>query len=369
MNRLSTRLLLSHLLVALLAVGAAYLTVRTLTPALFDESLRHQGTGPGTGPGTGMGSVAGPGLRSTVASAVDTALLVGSLIGVLAAAGAGTLAAFRLLRPLGRVRGATRRLADGHYDAAVERPRERELAALADDVNTLARKLRSTEARRVRLLGEVAHEMRTPLTVIEGYVEGIADGVFAADEQRLAQISGEVRRLRRLSEDLSSLSRAEEGRLELRPVPVDLAEVATEATSAIRERCGAAGVTLEVSARAAAVRADPVRLGQVVTNLLTNALRATPPGGRISVSTRAADGVAELSVHDTGEGLDPDELGRVFERFYRVEGRRQASDDSGMGVGLTIARGIVEASGGTLTAASAGRGRGAVFTVRLPRQD
>jgi histidine kinase len=362
MNRLSTRLLLSHLLVALLAVGATYLTVRNLAPALFDESLRRAGRGSGTGQQAG--------LRDTVTAAVDTSLLVGSLIGAAAAAAAGSVAAYRLLRPLGRVRRAARRLAEGHYDTSVAPPREVELAALADDVNALARRLESTEGRRVRLLGEVAHEMRTPLTVIEGYVEGIADGVFPADEQRLAQIAGEVHRLRRLSEDLSSLSRAEEGRLELEPVRLDLAEVAAEAVERIRERAALAGLQLEVSARPAVVRADRLRLGQVLTNLLGNAVRATPPGGRIVVTTGTEGGDAVLSVGDTGEGLAAEDLERVFERFYRVEGRRRAAEDAGMGVGLTIARGIVEASGGTLTAASAGRGRGAVFTVRLPlRQD
>jgi histidine kinase len=299
---------------------------------------------------------------------VDTSLLVGSLIGVLAAAGAGALAAFRLLQPLGRLRRAARRLAEGRYDAVVEPPREVELAALAADVNALARKLESTEGRRVRLLGEVAHEMRTPLTVIEGYVEGIADGVFPADEQRLSQITGEVHRLRRLSEDLSALSRAEEGRLEIQPVGLDLAVAATEAAARVRERAEAAGVQVEVSGRPAGVRADPLRLGQVLTNLLGNAVRATPPGGRILVTTGVEGGDAVLSVRDTGEGLAAEDLERVFERFYRVEGRRVA-DDSGMGVGLTIARGLVEAHGGTLTAASEGRGRGAVFTLRLPRQD
>jgi histidine kinase len=361
MNRLSTRLLLSHLLVALLAVGATYLTVRNLAPALFDESLRRTGRGPG--------AVQQAGLRETVTTAVDSSLLVGSLIGAVAAAGAGTLAAFRLLRPLGRLRRAARRLAEGEYDTVVEPPREVELAALAGDVNALARKLESTEGRRVRLLGEVAHEMRTPLTVIEGYVEGIADGVFPADEERLSQIAGEVHRLRRLSEDLSALSRAEEGRLELRPVELDLAVAATEAVARIRERAEAAGVQVAVSAQPVAVRADPLRLGQVLTNLLGNAVRATPPGGRILVTTGTDGDDAVLSVRDTGEGLAAEDLERVFERFYRVEGRRRAADDSGMGVGLTIARGIVEAHGGTLTAASEGRGRGAVFTVRLPRQD
>ena len=215
MNRLSVRLVLSHVLVAVLGALATFFIVRQLAPALFDETLRRaQGGGP-RGPGQGMGQNAG--LREQFATAVDQALLIGALVGAAVAAIFGILAAWRLIRPLGRLRSATHRIADGDYDTTVVVPKEAELADLANDVNSLGRTLAETEARRLRLLGEVAHEMRTPLTVIDGYVEGMIDKVLPTDTESLGHVGEESRRLRRLADDLSALSRAEEGRLQLAP--------------------------------------------------------------------------------------------------------------------------------------------------------
>ena len=202
MNRLDVRLVLSHLLVAVLGAAATYVIVRQLAPALFDESIRMSGMG-----GMGGGGQSAGTLRQQFADAVQGALLVGALVGAVAAAVFGTFAAYRLVRPLAAVRGATREMAQGRYAVPVPIPNETELAELATDVNTLGRGLAETEARRVRLLGEVAHEMRTPLTVIDGYVEAMIDGVMPATAAELGRVSEEVRRLRRLSDDLSSLSR------------------------------------------------------------------------------------------------------------------------------------------------------------------
>ena len=208
MNRLAARLVLSHVLVAVLGGLATFLVVRTLTPALFDQMMGGQGPM--------MGQRNGGSLRGQVADAVTQALVIGVLVGIAAATVFGIFAAQRLVRPLRQLGDTTREIAAGHYDVHVDRPHEHELALLADDVNTLGRTLAETESRRVRLLGELAHEMRTPLTVIEGSVEGMIDGVLPAGPERLGLVSDEVRRLRRLSDDLSALSRTEEGRLGLR---------------------------------------------------------------------------------------------------------------------------------------------------------
>lgn len=364
MNRLSVRLVLSHVLVALLGGIATFTVVRWLAPALFDESLRRNPS-PGSGRfGGGQGQM----LREQFATAVDQALLVGSLIGVLAAAAFGGFVAYRLIRPLAGMGRATREMARGRYDVPVPLPREDELAALASDVNTLGRALAETEARRVRLLGEVAHEMRTPLTVIDGYVEGMIDGVLPATPAELGQVSEEVRRLRRLSEDLSALSRAEEGRLPLSTRRVDVREVVANAAERLRPQAEDAGLALTVTAGEIPlpVVADPDRIAQVVTNLIGNAIRATPPGGSLDVTCAQDANAAVIAVADTGEGLAAGDLERIFERFYRVPGRRGDSHDTGSGIGLTIARGILRAHGGDITAASPGRGLGAAFTVRLP---
>jgi len=361
-NRLAVRLVLSHVLVAVLGGLATFLVVRTLTPALFDQM-----TG-GQGPMMGQGSGHPGSLRGQVADAVTQALLVGILVGVFAATVFGIFAARRLVRPLRQLGDTTREIAAGNYDVHVARPTEHELALLADDVNTLGRTLAETESRRVRLLGELAHEMRTPLTVIEGSVEGMIDGVLPTGPERLGLVSDEVRRLRRLSDDLSALSRTEEGRLGLILSPADLRAVVTAAVERLRPQADDADVELSVRMPGARVpvAVDSDRFAQVVTNLVGNALRATDAGGTIDVEVSTDAASAVVAVTDSGEGLAPEDLERVFERFYRVPDRRRGGADTGSGIGLTIARGIVLAHGGTLDARSPGRGCGATFTARLP---
>ncbi len=365
MNRLSVRLVLSHLLVAVLGGLATFVIVRQLAPALYDRMQMGQ-MGPGMGQGPGQGQQGA--LRQQFADAVDQALVVGALVGAAAAAAFGALAAYRLIRPLETVRAATREMAKGRYAVPVPVPHERELAELATDVNTLGEALADTESRRVRLLGEVAHEMRTPLTVIEGYVEGMIDGVLATTAAELGQVGAEVHRLKRLSEDLSSLSRAEEGRLGLVLAEVDLAAAVPAAAERLRPQADDAGQRLVVDggAQPLRVQADADRVAQVVTNLVGNALRATPSGGTVEVRCVRDGWEAVVTVTDTGEGLAEEDLERVFERFYRVPGRRSARQDTGSGIGLTIARNIVRAHGGELTATSPGRERGATFTARFP---
>lgn len=376
MNRLVVRLVLSHVLVAVVAAVATFLVVRQLAPALFDASLRLGPGSMGQGPGTGGG--AGMVLRQQFGDAVDQALLVGALVGAVTAAIVGAFAAYRLTRPLDALRAATRSMAQGRYAVPLPSPGTTELAELTNDVQHLGQQLGETENRRVRLLGEVAHEMRTPLTVIDGTVEAMIDGVLPVEPERLALVSDEVRRLRRLSDDLSALSRADEGRLSLVLTDVDLREVVQRAAGRLVAQALDAGLTLDIACGPVVVpvRVDPERIGQVVTNLVGNAVRATPEGGQVTVrcglagaaagAGRAAPPEAAIVVTDTGEGLAADDLERVFERFYRVPGRRSVENESGSGIGLTIARGIVHAHGGTLSAMSPGPGLGAAFTVALP---
>lgn len=367
MNRLSARLVLSHVMIAVLGALATFLIVRQLAPALFDETLRRAQGGPPRGPGPGAGQSAG--LREQFATAVDQALLIGALVGAAVAAVFGVLAAWRLIRPLRRLRDATRRIAGGDYYTTVAVPKETELADLAHDINSLGRTLAATEARRVTLLGEVAHELRTPLTVIDGYVEGMIDGVLPTDTESLGHVGEESRRLRRLADDLSALSRAEEGRLQLELAPVDLRQVVTTAAERLRPQVVDAGITLGIDAgpNPLPAHADADRISQVVTNLVGNAIRATPTGGVVTVSCADRGAWLEVAVADTGEGLAPDDLTRVFERFYRARGRATTPADTGTGIGLTISRGIIRAHGGDLFAASGGPGAGATFTARIPR--
>lgn len=374
MSRLAVRFTLSHLLVAILGGVTTFGLVLWLAPAMFDQQLGlgpgasgggGQGTGPGSvGSGAGAGAAYGQALRASFRAAVTNALLIGTLAGAALAAVLGLLAARRLLRPLGRVGDAVGRLARGDYDHRIPVPPERELASLVTDVNALGAELAGTESRRLHLLGEVAHELRTPLTVIDGYVEAMIDGVLPRGNEQLAQISTEVRRLRRLGDDLASLSRAEEGSAGLTIVPVDLDALATGVLDRLRPQAVDAGLTLVGTAGAGSGRADADRTVQVLTNLVGNAIRATPPGGTITVTGARGAGRATLVVADTGEGLARGDLERVFERFYRVPGARSVS--GGSGIGLTVARAYMRAMGGELTATSPGPGKGAAFTASFP---
>jgi histidine kinase len=269
----------------------------------------------------------------------------------------------RILAPLQSVREATRRMASGSFDERVELPAEAELAALADDVNTLAMALDTTEERRVRLISEVAHELRTPLSTVEGYLEGLLDGVFEPSEEIFAASGREVKRLKRLADDLNQLSRTEENAYPLELTRIDLAALATDVTNHIQVQFDAKGVSVSIQTRGELIiDGDRDRLSQVLTNLLGNALIYTQPGGTVSVTTRSRGGEAFVDVSDTGRGLTVEERTEVFERFYR--GDRNAP--GGSGIGLTIARSIARRHRGDVTADSGGPGRGSVFTLSIP---
>jgi histidine kinase len=358
---LPVRMFASYTVVVAAGLVATYVTVRLLAPRLFDNRMGMNGDGRGMG----MGSATSDAVHAAFRSALNSSLIVGLLVSVVVAGLVAAAVTSRLARPIDSVRAATRQIAAGNYGSRVPLPAEPELAALAADVNRLAMTLADTEARRTRLLGDVAHEMRTPLTTLDGYVEGLIDGVFRPDTETLTSLGNELRRLHRLADDLANLSRTEERGLELHLVDADLADLASRAAARLAPQFDDAGVALSVDAAVPLpVRADADRITQVLTNLLGNALLATPAGGTVTVTARAAARRGEVSVTDTGVGLAGDDLERVFERFYRASGSSRRS--TGSGIGLTIARGIARAHGGDVTAASLGLGRGARFTVALP---
>lgn len=367
--RLPVRLFASYTVVVVVGAAVTYLTVRQFAPHLFGQridKINHGGLmgGPG-GPGAPMGRAVLANVQAAFHSALNTALITGLLAAVAVAAIVALVITRVLFRPLDAVRAATRQIAAGQYEVSVPLPPEPELAALADDVNTLAAALASTESRRTRLLGEVAHEMRTPLTSLDGYVEGLIDGIFTPDVDLLASLGEELRRLHRLADDLSSLSQAQEKRLELQPVDCDLADLARRAAQRLLPQFEDAQLNLVIDADASLpVHVDPDRIVQVLTNVLGNALLATPSGGTVTVTARSAASRAEIVITDTGEGLGDEDLERVFERFYRAPSQSRRS--AGSGIGLTIARGIARAHGGDIVAASPGPGLGASFTLSVP---
>ena len=324
------------------------------------------GVGPGREAGSGTQASA---VEAELGNAFNRSLMVALGValgaGAVAAVAGAALVSRTVLRPLDRVRVAVRRMAAGHYDEQVPEPTDRELADLAGDVNALGGVLQETEQRRARLVSDLAHELRTPITSLDGFVEGLEDGVFQADAETLGAMRGETRRLLRLATDLSVLSRADEQAFDLQLEEADLGAIAAQAARGLVASFSAAGVTLSlVPMPDLPVSADSDRMGQVFTNLLRNALQHCPAGGTVTLAGKLSGVSAAVTVTDTGEGIAPEHLGHVFDRFFRIDGSSPAS--GGTGIGLTIARGITRAHGGDIDAASPGIGGGAAFTVTLP---
>jgi signal transduction histidine kinase len=254
----------------------------------------------------------------------------------------------RTARPVGEVMEAADRVAAGDYTARVEERGPRELRRLARSFNEMAERLAANEEQRRNLLADVAHELRTPMTVIQGATEGMLDGVYPADPDHLEPVLDHTRVMARLLDDLQTLSTAEAGALRLHREPTEPDELVRDAVAAIRPRAEAARLRLEtvVPSRLPALDVDPMRLGEVLANLLQNAVRHTPVGGSVSVAAEPdGDGVA-FSVTDTGPGIPRELLDHVFDRFVK------SADSGGAGLGLAIARSLVEAHGGTIAAES-----------------
>ncbi len=352
---LRTRLFTTYVLVALTGAGTMFAAARWLVPQLFDREMRGMGRGAGGG-----GMMASQ--RSAVVSSLNTALLVGLATSLVVGAAASLLLARRILRPVDGIRTATRHLAAGRFDERVAIPDEPELAALASDINRLGSDLAATERRRASLIGDVAHEMRTPLTTITGYLDGVRDGLFSTDEM-VAAVSSEVGRLGRLARDLAAVSRVEEMEPHLDVAPEDLGAIVTAVCERLTPRFDDAGAALLVERPPSLpVPVDRARLEQALSNLLTNAAAYTPSGGHTTVSLSVDGDRAVIAVADTGRGIDPADLGHVFERFYRADPGHAA----GTGIGLTIARGIARAHGGDLVAESPGLGLGTTLRLTLP---
>jgi signal transduction histidine kinase len=295
------------------------------------------------------------------------ALLVSAAIS-LAVGGVATLAITRLmLEPLRRLRASARRLREGHYGEQIALPRQQELTELATDLNLLASRLADVETRRARLVSDLAHELRTPLTIIEGQLVGVSDGVYEFSEELLDSVREELDRLRRLTEDLSGLSRAEEGAYTLVKRETDLSSLTVDVVEKLRPQFTDRNIALSSStSERACAEVDPGRVTQILANLLLNALAATPTQGHVAATVTERQGSVTIEVSDTGRGIASSDLSRIFDRFERVAPTRERPGAAGSGIGLTIARSLARAHGGTLAADSAGPGRGATFSLTLP---
>lgn len=282
----------------------------------------------------------------------------------------GGFAFRRFGRPLADIIAAADAVAEGDLSVRVRQGFRGELGRLASRFNRMIAELERAEEQRRSLTADVAHELRTPLHIIQGNLEGILDGVYEPTPEHLSATLEETRLLARLVDDLQTLSLAEAGQLPLHPVVLSAADLLSDVVTGFAVQAAEQGVDLRVDSSAnldtLQIFADPGRLDQVLSNLVANALRHTPPGGRITLSAQPLkDSGTRLQVSDTGEGIPPQDLPYIFDRFWRGDRARGRGEGAGSGLGLAIARQLVQAHGGQITAESH-PGQGAVFSIDLP---
>jgi histidine kinase len=268
---------------------------------------------------------------------------------------------------------ASQYIADGHFDQRVQIPGDiasndlDELAQLALSFNQMAEKLHQTENMRVQLIGDISHELRTPLTAIKGSMEGLLDGVLPPTPETFQNIHREANRLQRLVADLQELSRVEAGALPLDLKTQDIVPLTGSVAERLRPQFEDKGVALAVDLPPTLppVLIDEDRISQVLINLLGNALQYTPEGGQVSLVVQQSGDEIQVKVKDTGIGIPVEHLPHLFTRFYRVDKSRSRAG-GGSGIGLTIAKHLVEAHGGRIWAESEGIGQGSTFSFALP---
>lgn len=356
--RLVTRLMTAQVVV--IAVGGLALIASAIlvAPGLFHYHLAQTGE---TDP------LVQHHAEEAFATSFAIALLIATVLSLVAAGVVSWFLVRRVAHPVEELADAAETLASGSFDVEVpDAGFSSEISRLTDAFEGMATKLADNETTRRQLLSDLAHELRTPLATLEAYIDGLEDEVLPDEADTFATMRDQTARLRRLSGDLREAALAEEHALGIHLQPEDARDIVRSAVAAAAPRYDQAGRALFVGLpdTQVPVVADAVRLQQVLANLLDNALRHTRT--RVDVSLAVDDGHAVITVADDGDGIPADQLDAVFHRFHRVDPSRRGGDGSGSGLGLTIARAIVEDHGGTLTAQSRGIGRGSALTVTLP---
>jgi two-component system sensor histidine kinase BaeS len=353
------RLLVAQALVLVAMSLTAWVVASAVGPGIFQDHLDRAGDAHTPSESEHI--------EEAFASAMLLAVTAALLIAIVLAMVVTWYFSRRTQRSISRLAQAAAKVGDGDYGSRVPRPGlGGEFDQFADTFNALAERLEAVESTRRRMLADLAHEMRTPLATLEAHLEALQDGVRRLDEATFEVLTGSTERLRRLADDIGAVSRAQEGELEIQLEPTDPGDLVEAAVGAWTDRYRDQGVALTADVDTdVAVLADPSRMGQVLANLLDNALRHTPEGGTVRITCRRSGQGVEIEVADTGEGIEPAHLSHVFDRFYRADPARNRSN-GGSGIGLTISKALVEAHGGELSAHSEGPGLGARFVVRLP---
>lgn len=369
LHQLRWKLFISHLIIVLMAYVVllaasnvlASLGLTGFAPLTLGSAAAETGQ---LGAGTTNAALE---LQEQVQSVIQQALLISGFGALAAAVVVSLFVSRRIVEPIQTLSYVSRRLAQGFYRERTSIQADDEIAQLAQSVNQLADALDQTERRRLALLADVTHELRTPLATIGGYMEGLVDGVVSANPATFNLILRETRRLQRLIEDLELLSRVEAGQLPVVARAIDLRSVLEAQIAQFEPLFSSNRVHLcfDAPEHLPQVWADPDRVAQVVINILANAYRYTPSGGTVTVQACADDHEVRVAVIDTGIGIAAEHLPHLFERFYRVD-KSRARNSGGSGIGLAIARHLIYAQGGEIWAESDGIGKGARFIFTLP---
>ncbi|MGZ9226301.1 MAG: sensor histidine kinase, partial [Anaerolineales bacterium] len=354
-ERLGAKLFLANLMVILIGVMVLAITIQITIPAAFNrhmgtmnQSMMNNGMGMGQGQGQGFGRTLFENFRASMFESLGYAVTAS----VLAALLVSLFLSRRIVAPVRTLTSASQQIAEGHYAERVQVDGSDEIAQLAIRFNQMATQLEQVESMRRQLIGDVTHELRTPLTSIKGYMEGLVDGVLPSTPETFNQIHREADRLSRLVDDLQELSRVEAKAYSLDIRPVAVANLVQTTLKRLSPQATAKRITLHSSLPTdlPLVQADEDRITQVLVNLVANAIQYTPEDGDVTISaTRQAEEI-HISVEDTGVGIPPEHLVNLFTRFYRVDKSRSRNAGGGSGIGLTIAKHLVEAHGGRIWA-------------------
>jgi histidine kinase len=363
-NSLTWKLMASYLIVIVVGMITLAVAAESAIPTAFNRHLlgMQQMMGQQMGGHQMVGD-----LFTNFRLAVTEALLIATIAALISAVLVSLFVSWRVVTPIRQMMQASRHVAAGHYRERVPVASRDELGQLAASFNQMADDLEQTEAMRRDLIANVAHELRTPLFSIKGYMEGLLDGVIPAQAETYQQVYREADRLQRLVSDLQELSQVEAGAFELQHQPVALQDLIQQIAARLHPQFEGKGVSLKLDLPATlpAVLADEDRLSQILVNLIGNALQYTPTEGVVTIAAQTEVNTLRVTISDTGIGIPAEHLPRLFTRFYRVDKSRSRAG-GGSGIGLTIARHLVEAHGGQIWAASEGADRGSTFGFWLP---
>jgi signal transduction histidine kinase len=359
------RLLSSYLLIILVGCITLYLAGDVFALFFFEQ---HMGGMMNQMHDVSMMEAMTADLKAAYQHASQQGMLWGVTASALVASAVAFFVTGRIVAPVKQMQRASERIASGQYQGRLNTQAPGEIGDLARSFNEMAQILEDTERRRVELLRNVTHELKTPLSSLHGYVEGIQDGVFQADEETLDACTRQITRMERLVQDLSLLSRVETGQESIEPQTVNANALVEGVLASFRPQATNKSITMILTSapEEPLVFADPQRTGQVLYNLVSNALRHTPAGGEIRLSVQETS-TKELrfQVTDTGEGISPEDLPHIFTRFYRADKARTRDPEGGSGIGLTIAKHYVEMQAGRIGVESQ-LGHGSSFWFTLP---